>query len=260
MIRSETKPYVPNNRKSDAPHTIEYEPALMEEAVLLAVKNRPEEVIFRHERDPIYEISDMERRETRFGALHRAWFERLGLPQPILRALTERPVLSTATRGCFVAKVPRRKDETAELFVSPEYGNEKTGELPSIGIMLRPVSFLDGDVLLDLLRHEFLHIVDMLDPTFHYTPAFSLDEDALVPETAIQERYRALWDASIDGRLVREGLVSPLRRARRFTDFAKTFGILGTQTEEAFSYLFDRSGHTHPQLVAFARAPRKMLR
>ena len=260
MIASESRSRVPNNRDSDTRYRVEYEPALLEEAVLLAVKDRPEETIFRRERDPVYEIRDADRRDVRFGALHRAWFERLGLSRPVQQALAERPVLATETRGCFVARVARQKDESAELFVSPEAGNTRKTEQPSIGILLRPVSFLEGDGLLDLLRHEFLHIVDMLDPAFDYVPAFSRDEDAVIPETAIQERYRALWDASIDGRLVREGLVSPLRRARQFTDFAKTFGILGTQTEEAFSYLFDRSGHTHPQLVAFARAPRKMLR
>lgn len=260
MTALESKSPAPDGQDSEASYRIEYESALMEEAALLAVKDRPENVIFRRERDPIYEILDTDRRESRFRELHRKWFDFLALSRPILQALAERPVLSSATRGCFVARVARQKDESAELFVSPEAGNTPKTEQPSIGILLRPVSFLDGDVLLDLLRHEFLHIVDMLDPTFHYTPAFSLDEDALVPETAIQERYRALWDASIDGRLIREGLVTPSRRDRRLADFAKVFGTLGTQTEEAFSYLFDRSGHTHPQLVAFARAPRKMLR
>lgn len=260
MITSESKPHTPSGRESNACYGIEYEPTLVEEAVLLAVKDRPEERSFRRERDPIYEIRDENRREIRFGLLHRAWFERLGLSRPIRQAFAERPVLADATQRCFVAKVPRRKDEIAELFVSPKDGNAEETERPLIGIMLRPVSFIEGDGLLDLLRHELVHIVDMLDPAFEYTPVFSCDEDAAIPESAILERYRALWDASVDGRLAREGLASPSRRAQRFSDFAKVFRVLGAQTEEAFSVLFDQSRHTHPQLVAFARAPREMLR
>lgn len=246
--------------KRRAHYRIEYESALVEEAVLLAVKDRPEERSLRRVRDPIYEIPDEERRTICFDELHRAWFERLGLQRPVQYALAERPILAAATHRCFVASVPRRKDETAELFVRPANGNVEDVERRSIGIMVRPVSFADTDGLLDLLRHEFLHIADMLDPAFEYTPAFSLEEDAAIPETAFLERYRALWDTSIDGRLVREGLNSPSRRASRLVDFAKVFGMFGAQTEEAFSLLFDRSGHTHPQLVAFARTPRKMLR
>lgn len=246
--------------KRRAHYRIEYESALVEEAVLLAVKDRPEERSLRRVRDPIYEIADEERRNIRFDELHRAWFERLGLQRPIQQALAERPILAAATRRCFVAKVPRRKDETAELFVRPEDGHVEEIERRSIGIMLRPQSFVRGDRLLNLLRHEFLHIVDMLNPAFEYSAVFSRDEDATIPETAILERYRALWDASVDGRLAREGMVSLSRRDQRLADFARVFGMLGAQTEEAFSLLFDRSGHTHPQLVKFARAPREMLR
>lgn len=260
MITPKSKPRVPSDRESNLRYPIQYEPSLVEEAVLLAVTDRPEEGSFRRERDSIYEIRDTDRREIHFGALHRAWFQRLGLSHPLRQALAERPILASATRRCFVARVLRRKDETAELFVNPEDSRTQEVQRPSIGIMLRPISFVEGDETLNLLRHELLHIVDMLDPAFEYTPAFSCEEDAAIPETAILERYRALWNASVEGRIARERLGNSFRRAQRLAEFASVFGMLGEQTEQAFSHMFDQSGHTHPQLVAFARAPWEMLR
>jgi len=260
MITSESNPRTPTDTAIDACHQVQYEPALMEEAVMLAVKDRPEEKSLHRVRDPIYEIADEERRNICFNELHRTWFDRLNLQRPIQCALAERPILASTTHRTFVARVARRKDETAELFVGQKDGSVPDVERRSIGIMLRPASFINADGLLKLLRHELLHIADMLDPAFEYSPAFSLEEDATIPETAFLERYRALWDATVDGRLVHAGLNAPSQRARKFADFAKVFGMFGERTEEAFSLLFDRSGHTHPQLVAFAHAPRELLR
>ena len=238
---------------------VDFDPALLEEAVLLAVTGRPEERQFRRERDPIYEIQDSDQRDARFRGFHRDWFLGLGLGDPVEQALNERPILAESTRCCLVAAAPGRKDESAELFVSPPGQGLDDSERHSIGLMISATSFLNAESLLLFLRHELLHIADMLDPEFGYTPASLLTEDGDITNTLLQERYRAMWDATIDGRLVRLGMAPASRRSQRLVDFARTFSVFGEQTEQVFALVFDGSGHTHPELVAYARAPKEML-
>ena len=238
---------------------VDYDPALLEEAVLLAVRERSKERQFRRERDPIYETPDSDAREARFRGFHRDWFLRLGLGNPVEQALNERPILAESTRRCLVAAAPGRKDESAELFVSPPGEGLDDPERHSIGLMIRATSFLNAESLLLLLRHELLHIADMLDPAFEYTPESLLADDGDIRNTQLQERYRAMWDATIDGRLIRMGMAPASRRSQRLADFARTFSAFGERMEEVFSQFFDGSRHTHPELVAYSRAPNEML-
>ena len=237
---------------------VDYDPALLEEAVLVAASGQPEERKFRRERNPIYEIEDPDEREARFRAFHRDWFLRLGLGDPVEQALNERPTLAESTRCCLVAAAKGKKGESAELFVNPPGDGLDDPERHSIGLMIKPTSFADAETLLLLLRHEFLHIADMLDPDFGYTPSSFLAEDVDIRNTILQERYRAMWDATIDGRLVRMGMAPASRRSQRLVDFARTFPELGEQTEQAFTRFFDGSGYTHSKLVAYAQAPNEI--
>lgn len=237
---------------------VDYAPTLLEEAVLLAIVGRPEERLFRRERDPLYGTQDSDLREARFRSFHREWFLRLGLGDPVEQALNERPILAESTRCCLVAAAPGRKDESAELFVSPPGEGLDDSERHSIGLTIRATSFLDAESLLSLLRHELLHIADMLDPDFGYTPDSLMADDGDVRTTQLQERYRVMWDATIDGRLVREDMAPASRRSQRLADFARTFSPFGERMEQAFEQFFDGSGHTHPELVAYARAPHEM--
>ena len=246
------------NRRADR-FQVHYEPTLVEEVVLLAVAGQPVERDFRRERNPIYEEQDPERREAGFRSFHGIWFARLGLAHPVAQALDERPSLRTSTRCCLVAAAHTRKEETAELFVSPPgQGVDEVGRR-SIGLRLRPDSFLNAEFLVALLRHEFLHVADMLDPAFEYAPDSLHVEDETTPTTVLQERYRAMWDATIDGRLVRKEMAPATRRSDRLADFAGAFPMFCERTEEAFIRFFDESPHTHSELVAYAHSPADIL-
>ncbi len=232
-----------------------YDPRLVEGAVLLAIREHPQERDLRGHLDRIYELQDAEDREAAFQAFHAEWFARLGLGTPIELAFEERPQLSASTRGCVVAPAMTRKEEGTDLFVAQQDDGGDGTQRRSIGIQLRPESFLDPDFLLGLLRHEFLHIADMLDPAFGYQPALTQPDGGPMPKRLLQERYRALWDATIDGRLVREGRAQVRWREHRLRDFAQAFPMLGEQTEEAFARFFDTPFHTHFQLLSFAHSP-----
>ncbi len=230
--------------------TVEYEPRLVEEAVLLAVARGNDEPEFRAGRDRCYEIADPEEREWEFRAFHAVWFERLGLDRPIRRALLEEPLVARETRACIVAMARMRKAEGADLFVAPpEVGGR------SVGIRLRPERFTDADGLLQFLRHELLHIADMLDPRFRYTRDLpGLESDAAYARL-IKDRYRVLWDVCVDGRLARRGVAQAGIRGARLADFVRAFPMLGDQTEEFFERFFEATSPTHPELAAFALNP-----
>ncbi|MBI2504079.1 MAG: hypothetical protein HYW07_12705 [Candidatus Latescibacteria bacterium] len=229
---------------------VDYDACLVEEAVLRALPGHPEEGEFRQVRDQLYELGDPDERDQAFRTFHGQWFQRLGLCQPLADALGERPILRQQTRRCAVVRARSKKEEGAELFVSSE------GR--SIGVQLRPESLLDSGQLLGLLRHEFLHVADMLDPDFGYEPELHVPEEGMA-RRLVQDRYRVLWDALIDGRLTREGRAPAGVRVRRFQDFARAFPMLGPDLERYFARYFDQSGHCHADLVSCARDPVQAL-
>jgi hypothetical protein len=152
-----------------------------------------------------------------------------------------------------------RKQEGADLFVNPNAGPSTGGSRGAVGIQLRPESLLDPEGLLALLRHEFLHLDDMLDPAFAYRPVLPPSEAGPTFDRLLQDRYRALWDATIDGRLVLAGLASSSLRDRRLQDFTRTFPMFGERAPSALDRLFAGGPHTHGDLVAFARHPEDLL-
>ncbi|MCC7261092.1 MAG: hypothetical protein IT369_01090 [Candidatus Latescibacteria bacterium] len=232
---------------------VDYETRLVEEVVLRAVAGHPDEGEFRRVRDQLYELGEADERDRAFCTFHGQWFERLGMCQPVEEALAERPLVLAQVRRCAVVRARNKKEEGAELFVSPD---PATGR--AIGLQLRPESLLVPDQLLGFLRHEVLHLADMLDPAFGYEPALKIPEEGMA-HRMVQDRYRVLWDTTIDGRLTREGRAPDRVRQRRLLDFARAFPMLGAGAEEHFARFFDGTDLTHAQLVACARDPVQAL-
>ena len=232
----------------------DYQPRLVEGSVLLAVRGREEEEEFWRQRDRLYEIADPDQQEARFHAFNAAWFERLGLDRPIRQALTEQPLIVENTSLCVVSSARSRKDEGADLYVSPPHIGGR-----SVGICLGPERFADAGRLLQFLRHELLHVADMLDPCFNYSPHLPLSSAGPTHDQLLKNRYRALWNAYVDGRLLRRGLIPTEVRAERFAEFAAAFSMLGERTAEAFERFFEGDGLTHDELFAFATNPGRAL-
>lgn len=235
-------------------HFILFDPRLIEEAVFLRLRNHPQSGLFYKERERIYETADPEERERAFQECHRCWFLHLTLGDPILKAVHEHPLLSARVKNCVVARAPGKKEEGAELFVDPE-GEGRDKETRTVRILLRPESLLEPLGLLSFLRHELFHITDMLDPAFGYEPALPAGTGGPSHDRLLQERYRALWDTAIDGRMVRRGWADEALRARRLADFRRAFSMLGESSDQFFGRFFDQEPHTHAQLAAFALDP-----
>ena len=236
---------------------LRYDPGLVEEAVFLAAEGHPEAKRFHRERDRIYRINHPEERERAFNELHRGWFLQLGLADQIEEAVSEQPLLSSGVNSCLVARAPGKHEEGAELFVNLE---EKLSdkERRTVSIFLRSEFLLDPSALRTFLRHELMHITDMLDPGFGYEPQLPPGEGGPTHDRLLKERYRVLWDATIDGRMLRRGWASESLRAERLREFCDTFPMFGQKSQSLFSLFFDRDRHNHGELVAFILDPRAL--
>ncbi len=255
---------------------IRYDVRLVEEVVMRAVRALPaDERRFHRQREAAYDITDPEDREARFEQVHRQWFVRLDLGQPLVQALADSGELVTRAGECRVASAGSRKDEVADLFdlnsagaaadriqdgddgEDGEDGDERRphDEPKLIFVRLCPESFLDPQALLSFLRREFLHLVDILDPRFAYQKRLPSVDAGPSYDHVLRNRYRVVWDTTIDGRLLRGGFANPEVRSVRFREFRATFPMLGGEIGQAFSRWFDGEHPTHERLVAFIRDP-----
>ena len=232
-----------------APEFIRYEPRFIEDVLFYALRGHAREREFQRERNRLYGIADPDERESGFQKLDQEWFTRLELGAPVDRAIGEQPLVSERLTHCLVARAPGRKEECAELFVNPE----KTA---TACIFLQPQSLLNAAALLALLRHELLHIADMLDPAFGYEPTLPAAEGGPTHDRLLAERYRILWDATIDGRLARRGWAPESARGEHLAEFSRAFSMLGDDTERIFSRFFNSESPAHAELAAFAYNPR----
>jgi hypothetical protein len=146
-------------------------------------------------------------------------------------------------------------------------------------LRLRPRTLFDPQTLRALLRHELMHVADMLDPTFGYQRSLPRSDDGPSGDNLVRDRYRVLWDVTIDGRLARAGRdrcsvrLPPSREASadyrnpggggqpdptrnaRWQEFAATFSMRGDEGRSVFEEWFDHVHPTHARLAEFARAP-----
>jgi hypothetical protein len=225
----------------------DYEPALVEAAVLAAVRARPE--TFHRERDPLYAIADGETREAAFVALHARWFQRLGLDRWLPDALAERPQVAAACERCVVLRARAAAAEGADLLVAAP-------RAPTLLVRCTPERLAAPAAALAMLRHELLHVADMLDHDFGYEPRLP-HEDGRLPAGRLAERYRVLWDAYVDGRLVAGARAPAAVLAERLREFRAAFPELGDGAGAAFRRFFDARRRTHAELIAFATAGRE---
>jgi hypothetical protein len=201
---------------------------LLEGAVFLAANRAPALLAarFHRARTKLYELPADERDDA-FSDFNREWFRDFGLED---RLLKQAKPLSADT--LLFRKAISRKDEGAELFVRPDARN--------VAVALRCERLFEPDFE-PWLAHELTHISDMLDPTFAYEPEIHLPDAPPAELDLLRERYRVLWDVTIDGRLHRN-------KPARLAEFQKVL-----PGSDAFERLWSRRP-SHPELVALAKS------
>lgn len=228
---------------------IELEPGLVEESVLLAsdASSPATRRRYRRERNAVYEITETEKRDAAFQELDARWFARLGLGAPLLRLLREFDSVLARVSRCLVLPAGRSRDEGADLHDTRE-------AMPALAVKLTPHSLAHFEGVAATLRGELLHVEDMLDPDFGYRREIPASEEGPVYEKLLRDRYRVLWNTSVDGRLAARGQLAPGAEARRQREFMTTFPVLGTDVERQFERFFHGPRPSHGELLSFARS------
>jgi hypothetical protein len=223
----------------------EWDPGLVEAAVLAAMRGGAEASTFHAERDGLYELGDPEAREAAFAVLHARWFARRALDRPLREALALWPDVAANCARCLVTRARDGRDEGGDLLVAP-------GTRPVLSLRVCPETVAAPDRLRLLLRREVLHVADMLAPPFGYEPALPERVAGRAGERAVRDRYRVVWNTYVDGRLVRAGLLPAAARAERLRDFGRAFSHLGDAVEATFERCFGAPELTHADLLGLA--------
>ena len=235
--------------------SIKFDPKLVEDSVFYSQGASDIAPELAEQRDRIYDVANAEARDELFCELYRTWFHRLGLGEPIHRALREQALITTRVNKCYVLYASHAKQEGAELFVASDPASREIQQ-SNLRILIRPVTLLRAEPAMEFLRHELFHIADMLDPAFAYEPNLPKAEGGPTYDTLIINRYRVLWDVTIAGRMLRRGWCCAAVREQELNNFAHAFAMLNGQCEEPFQRFFDAAEPRHAELAAFAFAPR----
>jgi hypothetical protein len=236
--------------------TIEYEQALIEQATFLAARRDQRLEYELHQAiDPLYEISDEETRRRAFEPAFARFFAKLGLDRIVADLIAERPLVSQHVGRCVVREAPRAKVESAELFVRRAgAGSSASGR--TLVIQVCPQSLVDSEPFALRMRRELLHVADMLDERFGYTPDTVAPGAPGARQSLLRDRYRVLWDIYVEGRLSRRGLSDKSMAAGVRRSLQHVFATYDPQAVDGvFDELFDTPTLTHDDLLARARSP-----
>lgn len=231
---------------------LRYDEDFVEAAVHLCVTDKRKGIPslqlarFNRERERLYNISDPDERNTAFFRLHLEWFREWGLEELLTELLREFPLLPKSLTLLAFRKSRGKNDDGTELYVNE--AGERTGVLA-----LRPESLLFKPELHAFLYHELTHLNDMVEPAFGYRP--ELPEAGPFPSQhrLARERYRLLWDISIDGRLTRSGRKTTANREQRWLEFVSTFAFWPeARREQVFEEIWTHDAPTHQMLLGVA--------
>ncbi|MFQ5713428.1 MAG: hypothetical protein ACE5GU_05305 [Candidatus Scalinduaceae bacterium] len=243
--------------QEEEPKTLEilYDQQLVDDIVYkgLAEKERVGDLALYNEyhekRDAIYEI-EQEKRSKKFKELDKEFFNRLGYDGYVAEMFDEFPNIRETVEEVHVRRATTKQNE----------GSNVVDEGRKIIIRLYPELFIEGKEIRKVLRHELMHVSDMMDEKFGYKAD---DEFGFSPmeERIIRDRYRLFWDIYVDGRLVNKGLETTATREERKREFDSFFSkILEESRELIFKKIWDAEETlTHDRMVELSKDINKVL-
>lgn len=243
---------------------IHYDPLLTEAVVLQEIARRQElgdPALFREYHvaaDPLYHRRP-DTRDAAFQRLHAHFFATLGFAEILRAQLREFPSIETQASEVVVALAIGSHEEVADLSLVEANGNGDPAK--RVGIRLTSDRFLDLPTLQRFLRHELLHVVDLLDPDFGYKGEVRLAATSPAEENIIRNRYRLLWCLSIDARLeCRDGQPLADRDTRRREFDAQYRKFAPAVREAIFERLWRPEPLPHCLLLEMATGSEGLLR
>ncbi len=243
---------------------IHYDPLLTEAVVLQEITRRQElgdPALFREYHvaaDPLYHRRP-DARDAAFERLHDQFFIMLGFAESVQRPLRDFPRIGEQASELLVALTASSAEEGADLSLGE--ANESGLLVRRVGIRLRADRFLDPAGLQRYLRHELLHVVDLLDPGFGYEGEIRLAVASPAEENIIRNRYRLLWCLSIDARLESAGGEPLADRDSHRRDFDAQYRKFSPTLREAiFVRLWRPEPLSHSLLLQMATGSQALLR
>jgi hypothetical protein len=229
---------------------LRYDDELVETAVFLCASGRRTGVAplqlarFHRERERLYAILDPDERNTAFFELHLEWFREWKVEEVLIAPLKELPLLTNRLTLLAFRRSRGKSDEGAELYVN------EAGERNGV-VAIRTERLQREPELGAFLRHEFMHLQDMVDPEFGYAPELPLKGTLASQYRLALERYRLLWDVSIDGRLHGAHRATVATKEQRWMEFTRTFGFWPEEDLRGmFESLWSNSAPKHQDFVA----------
>ena len=239
---------------------ISYAPDLLEEVINMEIKRREEEgdlklaKEYHSLREPQYELPlDEDEREEAFEEVDKKFFAKLSLDTGIKEVLEEFSMINEDVGLMEIMQAYSRDEENSNI----SNKHIETGQKAAI-IRLRAQCFFDSASQKQVIRHECMHLKDILDDTFGYNrKRFSNNP---TEETFIRDRYRAIWDIYIESRLAKEGKESVLGKDDSFKEFDAIYSKIPEAHRKAiFERLWERERMTHTEIVELAKDPYKLL-
>lgn len=207
---------------------------------------------FHRERERAYAVLDPDARQEAFARVYIEWFSQWEFDRRLRQPVDAFPLLGCSLDVLAFRKARRPADEGAEMY--------RNSQNQSRGVMaLDPRRFWRESSLEPFLNHELMHLQDMIDPEFGYTGDLDLPGRIPAQVRLVRERYRLLWDITIDGRLAALGRPTIANESRRRAEFDRGFSFLPSPARiDNFNQLWTNPYPCHDRLVSIASDPREL--
>ncbi len=210
----------------------EFDPSLIEEAVFLWIHKQEQSVdsqylrLFQLKREKIYESQlNQDLKDRAFKDLYRDFFHELKLHKIFEEVLLQFQLLAEPHILTFFKRVYGKKETGAQLYVKEKLKTVIVGL--QAHLLLKPLK------LKAFLFHEIMHISDMLQPAFCYSPRSFLGGLNEIEDNLIRDRFRILWDLSIESRIRRRHWPTMVSEEIREVEFEKVFLFLSHEERRA---------------------------
>ncbi len=217
-----------------------FHPEFMERAVFRAVRDDGA-LQRRYQRafSDCYDAPDAGQRDRAFRGLHENWFRELGLRERLESRAAAFPNILTRAERLIVFQAPGARRQSAELFGAP-------GRY-TVVVTICLETLLDETAFDAWIRHELLHIDDMLDPAFRYDTNARPEQRQPAVGGLFRDRYALLWAISIDARLHRDDEHAPALKRQRARELMRAYGIADEPAvEPALKDLWSRFAAARP--------------
>jgi len=239
---------------------IEYDPLLLGEVINLEIKridgeNNDNQLFEKYQKmkEPVYDIEDEDDREDAFEEADREFYDKLSLGGAIKEVLEDFPALQEQIGFLEIRRAVTREEEEGN-FSNREL---ETGKKAVI-IRFRPECFMQHEAFKKVVRHEYMHLMDIINEDFGYnTKRFAANPSE---EAFIRDRYRIIWDMYIGSRLEKEGREEEADRSGCYKEFEALYLKVPAEDRKAiFEKVWEMENLTHPGILELAKDPYKLL-